>query len=583
MKHEGLEFKKGHGNTGDIIVDTLINHGVDEIETYKNISMDNVPLLDPSNLNNIDKAYDRLEKSIDNNEKIGILVDGDADGFASASLLYKALLQLTDSVYLFTTENKTHGLDAVLDDIIAEEYDLIITPDSSSNDKVAHQKLKNEYNTDVIVLDHHIIDNLEDSESDPAIIVNNQSNNNDTNKNYVGVGIVYLFIRYIEVKKNVFNMNEFLPLFALGQITDMSDVSDPEIKAQVDKGLELFKEHLLFKQFVHNLTPSIHKVSFEIAPKINAMSRIGSKDERYRLLYSMAEVEDISDTKVMTKRRKNYATGVMESKLITLNPYQQEADELIKIKGKQDRLVKKVVENLDYISHKDAGLVIAQLDEDTTTSITGLLANKIIAKTQTPALVLKKSDYEPNLLIGSMRCPGMFEMRTWLNNTDIAKSSGHEQAAGVEIDANNIEKLLENAKELDVSQSFYNVDKVYDEYSTSKKDIQYINDNMDLFGGKIKEPVLGFKSIPVSKSAINIRNSVINFKYNDLNFIIFNGSDFVDWFMNTGFKNEFYFDVVGNAGESNWKNNTTPQLVVKDIALTTKNELKVETPEDMVF
>ena len=197
MKHNGLELRKGKGNTGDIVVDTLINHGIDNMVEYTHIDMSNVPLLNPSTLNNIDLAFSRLQEAIDKNQSIGILVDGDADGFASASLLYQGLYKLTEKVTILTNDVKSHGLAPVMDEVIQSNFDLLFTPDASSND-IEYHKILSEKGVDVIALDHHIINDESDVKETPAIIVNNQNNNNqDTNTNYVGVGMVYLFLRYI--------------------------------------------------------------------------------------------------------------------------------------------------------------------------------------------------------------------------------------------------------------------------------------------------------------------------------------------------------------------------------------------------
>lgn len=53
MKYDGLELRKGKGNTCDVVIDTLMNHSIDSLEEYKIIDMSSVPILNPENLNNI--------------------------------------------------------------------------------------------------------------------------------------------------------------------------------------------------------------------------------------------------------------------------------------------------------------------------------------------------------------------------------------------------------------------------------------------------------------------------------------------------------------------------------------------------
>lgn len=578
MIKDGLVFKKGKSDTGDVVLDTLLNRGIENIDEYRDIDINKVPIINPLKLKNMEKAVKLFSQHIDMGSHIGILVDGDADGFASASLLYKFISKLYENVDLYAPDEKSHGLGPVMDALKKEKYNLLFVPDGGSNDFIYHKELS-ENGTDIIVLDHHIIDDIKEYENSPAVIVNNQlDDNTDTNYNYVGVGMVFLFIRAYKliVNQNI-KLDVYYPLLALGQITDMSDISDPEIRAQVDKGLSLFKSHKLFKNYCL-IKPSSHKVSFEIAPKINAVARVGSEDERYNLLLSLAEEFDENDTSVIYKSRKNRVTGSFEKHPVTLTPYQIESDELRSIKSRQDRLVKKTVDSLQYKSTKDDGIVIAEIDKEIPSAITGLLANKIMAKTQTPTLVIKNIEGK---LLGSMRCPGDFEMRSWLNNHTIAKSSGHEQAAGVEFPEDKLDDIIKDANELDVSKSFYEVDALFNEYDTGISPINNINRYVGLFGGKISEPVLGFKSIPVYKNNIHSRGSVITFSYNGLNFVMFNGHNFMDSLATSG--SVVYFDVVGMAGESNWDGNTSGQVIIKDIAITTRNKLEFENPEEMVF
>ncbi len=100
MSTEGLKFNLGVSRTGDVVIDTLVNHGVRDIDAYSRGVL-TMPMMNPANLYNIDKAYNRLSRAISVNEKIGILVDSDADGMTSASLLYKGLMEIGANVSMF--------------------------------------------------------------------------------------------------------------------------------------------------------------------------------------------------------------------------------------------------------------------------------------------------------------------------------------------------------------------------------------------------------------------------------------------------------------------------------------------------
>ena len=68
-------------------------------------------------------------------------------------------------------EGKQHGLQDHIDKLMenGNEYDLIILPDSSSNDATYHDMLE-EVHTPCLILDHHLTDV---KLSDNAVVINN--------------------------------------------------------------------------------------------------------------------------------------------------------------------------------------------------------------------------------------------------------------------------------------------------------------------------------------------------------------------------------------------------------------------------
>lgn len=561
-----LNFKLRGKQTSSVVKDTLRNNGLTDLVRYCGISMTNTPMTSPEHLFNIDKAYERYMQAINNNEAIGILVDGDVDGMSSAALLYKVTKRLSTNVHFIVSDEKTHGLKWVTDELIDNHnLDLVITPDAATNDIEWHNKLS-KAGINVIVLDHHQFDSHDNT---PAIIVNNQSDFNDeVNTNYVGVGMVYLFLRYLNKKlNNQFNEEDWLSLVALGQITDMSDIANDEIHAVTKKGLELFENHKLFKLFITN-TPSPHEVAFNIAPKMNAIARVGSQQQRLNLLYSLAQTPDDSKLIDFQKSKKNHTTGKFEKHIYQLTVYECEYEELKKVKSKQDRIVAKTVEDLFYLGKAD-NLAIAKIPSNITPSVTGLIAARVASKFKVPALVVRENPEDIKEYMGSMRSPEDFPMRTWLNDTQLVKASGHEQASGVEFRKNNTEDLLNLSSSLNLKPEAVYVDALYNENNASISPINDINNNIGLFGGSLSEPVLGFEGIPVRLEFISYNGKVMKFTYNNIQFILFNGLD-----IREKFNSELlYFDILGSASENTWMGRKTPQVIINKITISEKKQL----------
>jgi single-stranded-DNA-specific exonuclease len=127
-----------------------------------------------------------------------IVVDSDNDGYTSAAIIYQYTRRLSPSckVDYWLHEGKQHGLQDHIDRLMEQDYkyDLIILPDSSSNDANYHDMLE-EINTPCLILDHHLTDV---KLSYNAAVINNQLSPEYKNKELTGAGVVYQFCRYID-------------------------------------------------------------------------------------------------------------------------------------------------------------------------------------------------------------------------------------------------------------------------------------------------------------------------------------------------------------------------------------------------
>lgn len=207
------------------------NRDIKDTKHYINLSLkDEIPF---SNLDNMQEAIDCLENHIANKDQIDIVVDSDVDGYTSASILYMYIKKQWGNNYPITYsihQRKAHGLS---DDItIPKETKLVLLPDAGSNDIEQCKKLKQQ-NVDIIILDHHEIE-----KANPyAIVVNNQSSKDYSNKNLSGVGIVYKFLQALDEEEWTDYANNYIDLVALGNISDSMDIREYETKYLIEKGL----------------------------------------------------------------------------------------------------------------------------------------------------------------------------------------------------------------------------------------------------------------------------------------------------------------------------------------------------------
>lgn len=168
----------------------------------------------------LDAAAAQLIQTITEGKKILVVVDCDCDGYTSSAILINYLYDLFPSFVLnnlkyFLHEGKTHGLADVMDYINNNDFDLIILPDSSSNDYIYHTKLK-ERNIKAIVLDHHEAEKI----SEDAIVINNQLSEYP-NKDFSGAGVVWQFCKYLDTLLEKNCADEYIDLAALRKLPEI--------------------------------------------------------------------------------------------------------------------------------------------------------------------------------------------------------------------------------------------------------------------------------------------------------------------------------------------------------------------------
>ena len=117
----------------------LYNRGIDNVCYYLNTTDNDINEPELFGETTLRQAINLLLTTINNNYKVLIIVDSDCDGFTSAALLINYLYDLFPAFVLNNVtwvlhSGKQHGLDEYIENLKDSEYNLIICPDSSSND-----------------------------------------------------------------------------------------------------------------------------------------------------------------------------------------------------------------------------------------------------------------------------------------------------------------------------------------------------------------------------------------------------------------------------------------------------------------
>ncbi|MDB1562930.1 DHH family phosphoesterase [Pediococcus pentosaceus] len=543
---------------GDLIDTILINGGVTNLDEFKHIEACEVKETDPLKIDRMQEGVELLKYHVNAKNGIGILIDGDADGFTSAAMMYRYLKQLDVEATLISSPHKNHGLQGMTEEILNSGIDLLIIPDAGSNDSELQNELIHQYDIDIIIIDHHDIEDKNTAKHSDAVIINSQLNN--MNHNFTGAGMTLLFIEAAKriAFKTIKPDDVIFTLSAIGQVADVSDVSDMEIRLRQNKGLNKSFSYLLDEYSTGNTSISSHDLSFGIIPHLNAVARIGKLEQRIEVVRALAN--DFSCDEVpVEKRRKNKKTGKFEVRAEMWSPYRIIVDKMTRTKTKQTKLVNEAISGEDKLLIKTPTLHVMVLKDEKYKPITGLIANTISGENDVACLVLVEQDK----LSGSGRgCDKLFEdfKKLLLDNHLVDFAQGHANAFGVEIKRENLDYLIEFFKQVMRESNAYVVDKLYDMNTINKKDIDSILDNQTLFGGNIGQPLLGFENIEVNKTSIRTRGKVLNFSSGGINFIAFNGQKYD---IKPNFGNSVTFNIIGEAMRSSWGN--INQVVIRDL------------------
>ena len=498
----------GMMNGNEILRKLLTQRGVQDVDTF--LTLPHSVLHSPFLLKNMNEGIDLLAKHLNNKSKILIMTDSDDDGYTSAAMIYQFIKDISGmECQYFTHKDKRHGLHDEVFDGFDFEFDLIICPDSTTND-VEMSKVLKEAGKDILVLDHHIIE----VENTYATIINNQDGCYP-NETLVGGAVVYKFIQAFRQAYQIdLDLRKYLALTALALIGDMADLRQPESRLMTLEGLKLFHLNGFLRElcerqaFAMKDKRTIKTVAWSIAPLINAVIRFGTYEEKIMMFEALADM----DKKVPYKPKKSKNNPNPVEEMISIQAYM--ARKCLNIKKRQDDSVKKhvnllidTIEGNGLDQHKIIMVEAGELPQ----AYTGLCANKLAQKYKRPCLILRRKDSDNELFGGSGRNYSKFELdglREFLIGSGLMGASGHSDSFGIHLPASNKELVLnyanEQLKDVEI-QDVYHVDYEFPLGQLSSQDVLAVGQFQDLWGSNYcEEPLFAITDIFVTPEQIEL-------------------------------------------------------------------------------
>lgn len=395
----------------------------------------------PSLLLGIEVAVERLLSAREQRQRLLIVGDFDADGATSTALMVLALRAFGYKVDFIVPDRFKlgYGLSAAIVDIAAEQFQpaLLITVDNgiSSIDGVVRA---NQLGIDVIITDHH----LPGSELPPALsIVNpNQPGCRFPSRAIAGVGVAFYLLLALRAglrecgaftDRQEPNLADWLDLVALGSVADVVPL-DHLNRTLIDQGLRRIR-------------------AGRCRPGISALLQLAGRDR--------SELQ-ASDLGFAVGPRLN-AAGRLDNMTVGIDCLLAEQPErALALAGELDQLNRDrraIEQGMQQEALRDLAAVIAELDgqplpallvlyrPDWHEGVVGLLASRIKERYHRPTVVFTNS--ESGQLKGSARSidglhiRDLFDQLASENPALIDKFGGHAMAAGLTIDADQLERF----------------------------------------------------------------------------------------------------------------------------------------------
>lgn len=396
----------------------ILNKGEDD-STYLNHNIKH----NAKYLNDIDKAWSRLEQARDNHEKVLVYGDYDVDGMTSTTIMAEGL-------QLFGIDTSYVVPDRVIDGYGPSErlyqaaldsgFTLIVTVDNGISGAPIIDKYY-DLGLDVIVTDHHepngdMIPTKAVAKVHPMLSPDYSFNG------LCGAGVAYKFITY----KMPQYKDQFETLAAMGTIADVMPLSD-ENRRIVYEGLNLLAtanrsglKALKKVKGVNDENIDTDTIGFNIGPMLNSIGRISNAMQGVKLLMETDDTQAQTQSELvnnLNEKRKSMVNKLTDDALAQAK--QQDKDHQVLLVGGSDALW-----------HQ---------------GIVGIVAANVVEKMHKPALAMsfKEGSDGTNIVHGSARSVGDYDIFQCMKSAEDVFDSmgGHAGAAGFGLHQDRIPEL----------------------------------------------------------------------------------------------------------------------------------------------
>lgn len=375
-------------------------------------------LEDPMLLPDMEKAVLRIEKAVENGERIAVYGDYDCDGVTATVILVTFLQSMGGDVFYYIPErlDEGYGLNAAaLDEIKERGASLVITVDNGIS-ALKEVEYASSIGLSVVVTDHHQVG--ETLPAAEAVVNPHRKDYPGEFKDLCGAGVALKLCAALDGGDYGQVLESFGPLVAVGTVGDIVPLRS-ENRLLVKRGMEqlpytenLGLQALMEVSGLKDKPLNAQKIAFGIVPRINAAGRMGSAKLAAELLLCEDEERALELAR--------------EVDALNLSRREEEEEILSKVEAKIEAKPETLLDRV---------LVVAS--EGLHHGVVGIVSSRLINLYGKPNIVLS---IEGDTATGSARSVGFFSLYQALSSCSdlLQKYGGHKSAAGMTVKTSDI-------------------------------------------------------------------------------------------------------------------------------------------------
>lgn len=508
-------------------------------------------LHNPFLMKDMDKAIERINAAMLNNEKILVYGDYDVDGTTSVALVYSFLKKQYPNIDYYIPDRYKEGYGISqqgIDWAHANNFKLIIALDCGikSIDKIQYASGKG---IDFIICDHHL-----PGDEIPAAVAVLDPKRMDCSypyKELSGCGIGFKLLQaYAQTHQIPFDeLMSYLDLVVVSIASDIVPITG-ENRTLAYFGLKKLNENpreglkALLESAVSKKEVTISDIVFIIGPRINAAGRIDDAKNAVRLLLSETQHTAGNNAELLNQKnteRRQYDMDITKEALAILE---------------QDSIYANRKTTVLYREHWHKGVI-------------GIVASRLTEVHYKPTIVLTESN---GMAAGSARSIAGFDIYSAIKECSdlLEQFGGHMYAAGLTMKLENVDKFIERFEEVvsstideklltpeieiddeiflkDITPSFYNILKQFAPFGPGNMKPVFVTRNLRDTG---YTRIVGNDHLKVSVKDKD------NYSANG---IAFGMAHYEELFR------EGPIDMVYTIEENEWRNEVRIDLMIKDI------------------